>query len=493
MAFTGDRMVDLEDEILQQYCSPEVRDRIKQKVKDQAPLVSPQSVVYSPTSANSKASISDSAYRERTDSGQLEANLKDPGFVEFSDYPSFSFASAPIEVPKLLFSNRPDSIRDAINSRIEAAEDHLHGLAENGAFAHPLQGGQEPFVTVGMVLFEQVGTEPKPYLQCSNRVANGCRISLKLQDVSSFSLFSGQIVALRGRNIDGESISVLELLSLPSPTGLQSTEAGPAASIAIAAGPFSLDDSLEFLPLSDFLAYLRTKLRANQGSISAVFLAGPFLDCQHPFFMSGDVMQFPEELLRDLVFEKFLAPFCREFPWVSFFTVPSTREFGQAAQSVPRGPLLSGNEPANLKHLPNPATLFLSSTISMSLCSGDPLFQLSNAEVHRNPTLYPMDRMSRLCTLLYQQRHFFPAISRVNAPSPVGIEFSGYSSLSFPPLPSALNVFVLPSQLRPFVKRPVADAVFVNPGHLCRSKSGGTFASVQVSASGAVSARVIRL
>ncbi|KAJ1679800.1 DNA-directed DNA polymerase alpha subunit pol12, partial [Spiromyces aspiralis] len=86
-------------------------------------------------------------------------------------------------------------------------------------------------------------------LETSRRVGGGKRVLLNLKATPSFAFFPGQIVAMKGKNLDGKEFTVAEVQEIPLPSErLTDGVSQPAHrfTMSIAAGPFTLSDNLEY-------------------------------------------------------------------------------------------------------------------------------------------------------------------------------------------------------------------------------------------------------
>lgn len=120
----------------------------------------------------------------------------------------------------------------------------------------------------------------------NEEAAHAGRLNLDLRETASYSVFSGQIVGVKGVSIRDGSLNVTEIASRapPPPVRIRKNNAeaiaaaqsgsGPLRIIA-ASGPFTAPNNLAFEPLQLLLA------EAMEKSVDVLILQGPFFDTEH--------------------------------------------------------------------------------------------------------------------------------------------------------------------------------------------------------------------
>lgn len=170
-------------------------------------------------------------------------------------------------------SQRSEALDDLIDRYADAiASDY--GITE---FGDPHFVSEDPIYTVGRILSPPTDNAKvnagSLYLESSRLLGAGKRIGLKFKGpgelkvrggapgVKGFGVYPGCLVCVKGRNGGGNSFVVEEvLLPPPSPLAQTSTEelleyqhgdrlAGEPVSLTVAAGPYTLDDDLDYAPL----------------------------------------------------------------------------------------------------------------------------------------------------------------------------------------------------------------------------------------------------
>ena len=384
-------------------------------------------------------------------------------------------------------SEASEVLDDRIDEFTLIVQSH-HDLPDS-AFGSAASQSTSEIIAVGRICSDSMDGKPNMaslVLEMSRRGGAGLRVPLQVDQVPSFEVFPGQIVALRGVNASGEYFTVNEILSLPLLPVAASTPAalaihderlrgGPDAmddshprplNILNAAGPYTADDNLDFEPLRELCT------KAEQSSADALILTGPFLDLEHPLVSSGD-FDLPPDLDADAdaatlttVFRVLVAPIFRRLagsvPSVTIILVPSVRDVISKHVSWPQEPL-SRKElglPKQAKLISNPVTLALNE-VTIGISSQDVLSELRQMEVFgRNPR--SPNILSRLPRYLIEQRHFFPLFPPVGRKRPShtiaedNMPTGAMLDTSYLKLGEWLKVrpdiLITPSALPPFVK-----------------------------------------
>jgi DNA polymerase alpha subunit B len=286
-------------------------------------------------------------------------------------------------------------------------------------------------------------------LEGSRRWGSGRRIPLKLDSLTSYNFFPGQIVALRGTNASGETFVVSEVLALPLLTQPASTpaeldvfnsryldtpESDPSnvrpLTVLIASGPYTTDQNLDFTPLHTFLD------NAASASADSIILLGPFLDAEHPCIRTGDFdipthLSSPDQATMTDVFRHYISSALQSFsqraPTCNVILVPNLRDAHHHHASFPQDKFIKkdlGLGPAGkmVQCVTNPMTLSMNEFI-VGMSSLDVLDMLRREEVvggkARAVNLY-----ERGARNVIEQRNFLPvfpptAREKMGAPAPV--------------------------------------------------------------------------
>lgn len=385
-------------------------------------------------------------------------------------------------------SEASEILDDRIDEFMILVQEH-HKL-EDSAFGSPASQGTNEIVAVGRIACDSLEGKLNAsslVLETSRRMGAGLRVPLKVDSLSGFQFFPGQIVAMRGINTSGSEFAVSEVLSMPLLRGAASAPSrfeeyaqrlrgGPDAmdsdsdpaplNIIIGAGPYTSDDNLDFEPLHAICS------QAADSYADALILAGPFLDIDHPLIATGD-FDLPEEAMVDpdtismtTVFKYLISPafisLSAANPNIVIILVPSVKDIISPHVSWPqdRIPKKDLGLPKTVTIVGNPMTLSLNE-ISMGISSQDILTELRHAEVTGGR---PADSslLARLPKYLIEQRHFFPLFPPVERESlpktgtTDGRPTGAMIDTSFLKLGEMVNVrpdvLIVPSALPPFAK-----------------------------------------
>ena len=111
--------------------------------------------------------------------------------------------------------------------------------------------------------------------------ADGHRVPLNLHSVPSFSVFPGQVVAVKGVNSTGRFLHASEIYS---DAGLRASESAASPSldefdsplhIVAAYGPYTFTTDLEYLPLKDLLVWVSEQVLTGSSPVPKRY----FLSC----------------------------------------------------------------------------------------------------------------------------------------------------------------------------------------------------------------------
>lgn len=123
----------------------------------------------------------------------------------------------------------------------------------------------------------------------------------------------------------------------------------------------------------------------------------------------------------------------------------------------------------------NPSTIKIND-ITIGMTSTDTLLHLSSEEINQN--LVPGTRISRLAEHCIQQQSYYPIFP---APSSAGINVNlDVNKRSCYSMPVQPDVLLIPSRLACLAKNLTCGTVVVNPGHLVKGSSGGSFAVMDI-------------
>jgi DNA polymerase alpha subunit B len=374
------------------------------------------------------------------------------------------------------FSYRPMSMRLSESSEVldERIDDFIsliqkHHNLEDATFGNAAARSTNEIIAVGRIASDTAEAKLNAaslVLEMSRRMGAGLRVPLKVDALSSYQFFPGQIVALRGTNASGLYFTVKEVLSVPqlplpvsTPAVIdvlnQKVEPTQPLNIIYASGPYTADDNLDFEPLQALCS------QASDSGADALILTGPFLDIEHPLLASGDFDVPDIKSLDDastttlfrLWISSPLQKLCSANPNITIIMVPSVRDMTSKHTAWPQEQLTKKIElglPKQVKLLPNPCFISLNEVV-LGISTQDILFELSREQLSHGSGL--PDLLTRLPGFVIEQRHFFP----LYPPAARKGEATGAClDLGYLKLGKWLNVrpdvLVLPGLLTPCVK-----------------------------------------
>lgn len=352
------------------------------------------------------------------------------------------------------------------------------------------------------------------FLETSRMGGIGQRIPLDLNQLKGYSLFPGQIVILKGKNPTGRSFLVAEVLQIPDLPAPVSSEAeleqykdlcsaSGGIKVAVALGPFSNPQTLNYDKFSQFIDHINTEIKPH-----VVVLNGPFVDISNATVQSGDI-EIPGELQPrnlDEVFKKLITPILSRInPRIQVILIPALTDCIVKHCSYPQDSFdrKKFGLPKNIKVLPNPSSFSIN----------EALFGYSNLDIFKDlKDVYQDDeailnnRFERVANHILEQRRYYPYIPGSIKRNVVhNIEETnrlydgvmgeeiidtsiGGASLEIPYLgltelgASLPDILVCPSELKAFAKV-VKGVVTVNPGYFIRGvKENGNYAVLSIDA-----------
>jgi len=361
-------------------------------------------------------------------------------------------------------------------------------------------------------------------LEGSLRDSHGRRVKLDLKELPGYSLFPGQIVLAEGICASGREVNVKRLVE-GSPLETPRTnperllefhhsniyQGGEPLKVITAAGPFTTSDNLDYAPFVDLMK------RIIRDKPDLVVLLGPFVDCSQPLLSSGDMvlkefdeddneigshcasyeMVFTEKILRDGINMLFNSEEDYGTVPTNIILIPSLFDahhecvfpqppFGDRDEVKPKFTDMKFEESLGVLNinyskdddirkrvhlLPNPC-MFRVNEVLFGATSNDTLFALSSDEVNHNTS----NRLDRLAAHFLEQQSFCPQFPVApNSMAQLDFRQSRHWEMSVSP-----DILIIPSKLTPIVRVVGNGTLVVNPGHLAKGASGGTFAELDI-------------
>ncbi|KAL6709138.1 DNA-directed DNA polymerase alpha subunit pol12 [Coniothyrium glycines] len=445
-----------------------------------------------------------------------------------TDMSKFSYRTMAMKLSEAseVLDDRIDEFRDLIKAHNDLDED---------AFGNPNYQSPNEIIAVGRIASD--ATEGRLntaslVLEGSRRYGSGRRVPLKVDGLTSYNFFPGQIVALKGSNASGDAFVVSEVLSLPllNPPAtkpdeldaynaryLDTPDSDPdnvrPLTIMIASGPYTTEQDLDFAPLQTFLD------NAAEAYADTIILLGPFLDAEHPQLRSGDFdappIASPDQATMTDMFRyhisSALQTFNKRVPTCNILLVPNLRDAHHHHAAFPQDKFVKkelglGAAGKMVQCVTNPMTVSMNE-ITVGMSSIDTLDMLRREDLAGGKAK-AMNVYERGARHIIEQRNFlpvFPPTGREKQLPPATVEEKVFSDgksegevdegpspflplgtmldTSYLKLGEMLNVrpdiLITPSVLQGTVKV-VESVLVINPGTLAKRRAAGTYARVIV-------------
>ena len=130
-----------------------------------------------------------------------------------------------------------------------------------------------------------------------------------------------------------------------------------------------------------------------------------------------------------------------------------------------------GSGPRHVHCLSNPCT-FQVNEVVFGVTSTDVLFHMSADEINAN--LVPGSRLRHIAQHLVQQQSYYPLFPPSKS---VNMDLKQSEGWRMPFRP---DVLVMPSKLTPFCSPILESTMALNPGHLTKGTTGGTYAIMEI-------------
>ncbi|OPJ66284.1 DNA polymerase alpha subunit B-like [Patagioenas fasciata monilis] len=278
-----------EDELLDAYTTPSKGARKRSNSSPEQPRHK-RLLGRSPLGAFSPGSFSPSVtpsrhYASRGGRGDVVATFGDaPGTLWSSlGTPSctprlFGPPERHLSKPYKFMFQKPLDVREVMLWRMEELGDALKRHHQLEDFAPVTLPAQEPVTVLGQIACDSAGklNAHSVLLVGDAAHAGGAQIPLDLSELTEFSLFPGQIVALEGTNSTGRRMRVTRIYEgVPLPFHAPTEPLPDQVSVLVACGPFTPSDGVAFEPLRDLLDVI------ERDRPDLCLLLGPFLDARH--------------------------------------------------------------------------------------------------------------------------------------------------------------------------------------------------------------------
>ncbi|KAK9453531.1 DNA polymerase alpha subunit B N-terminal-domain-containing protein [Dipodascopsis uninucleata] len=460
-----------------------------------------------------------SSFATRTDAGKvlemlnstIEIDTSELGiekakitaFMDVKKYHYRTMRQGLLEVSEYL-DDRIEQFAEAFQKYLEEDKEARHDevlLSASERTGNPAAISHSEIIVVGRIVSDSVHAadssklnEQSILLESCRRIGSGSRVPLQFTlrpnpskwAMKSFSLFPGQIVALRGTNPTGERFIVGEFLKLPelpfpvSPTRVLSQTANRPTRLIVAKGPFSPQDDLSFDPLKELIT------QCIKAKADVVMLLGPFVDSTHQSLLNPSYLPYSglntlEDLFRACISTELnrlenALPNCQAF----LITECGKREAIQKHLSFPSPPLTDTRKslgmPKRSRWLCNPAFIAANSTV-FAVANIDTLMQLVKVEcMYRDVSDKTAENSAfvRAIRCILQQRSLYPVFPS-QAGVPQEISYMGLAEMNI----ARPDVLIVPSEQKYFAKV-VDNVVAINPGVLTKARAAGTYALLDI-------------
>ncbi|XP_022362486.1 DNA polymerase alpha subunit B isoform X3 [Enhydra lutris kenyoni] len=276
-------------------------------------------------------------------------------------------------------------------------------------------------------------------------------------------LVPAQVVIMEGINSTGRKFIATKLYEgLPLPFYQPTEEDGDFEQnmVLVACGPYTTSDSITYDPLLDLIAVI------NHDLPDVCILLGPFLDAKHEQVESCLLTSPFEDIFKQCL--RTIIEGTRSSGSRLVF-VPSVRDVHREPV-YPQPPFsysdLLRDDRKRVQFVSEPCSLAVNGVI-LGLTSTDLLFHMGAEEI--SSASGPSDRLSRILKHILTQRSYYPLYP---PQEDMAIDYENF--YTYAQLPVTPDVFIIPSELKYFVKD-VLGCVCVNPGRLTKGQVGGTF------------------
>uniref|UniRef100_A0A915PZ82 DNA polymerase alpha subunit B n=1 Tax=Setaria digitata TaxID=48799 RepID=A0A915PZ82_9BILA len=404
-----------------------------------------------------RKSVPDTAYQNRRDSGKIILKVTGKNFTLKQNDTIGSSSLRKVVVEKAYTDNYKNLIRfggekdigqaEAIISRVQNLCNIIK--EENKALA---DDEQIDFLSSTVLWgFIVNGTEDRLdasncSLQCIDE--NATVIKLDLNNLKTYSVFPGKVVALRGTFVSDVFVAD-EIFEPKEPliSSLQKQSNIDLLHVWCACGPFTSAKTLSYEQLCDLLE-----------------LIGPFIDRTSSAVKSAQCCYTYDEFM-DMLLAKIDNALSDTD--VQLLIVPNGRKDATLRPSFPTAPFNLFKQrkqqlSKNILLLPDPAIIRIAG-VEFVITASEIIQHLGRDEIGR---CEDQDRMSRLVRDLFRQRSLYPLY-----PANDDITYRLREAIKRTSLLAIPHVAILPSMLAPTVKV-VCGSVFVNTNVLVRGSSG---------------------
>lgn len=379
----------------------------------------------------------------------------------------FSDCNVPSQY-KYMFQKLQDKA-NVLNEMITALSVQMKENLLLDEYENVLTQTQEDITISGRICCDSVGrlNSKSILLEGSIETSGGQQIPLELGDVSNYSLFPGQIVAIRGRNGTGAKVHPSSIycgsrLPFYSATKKDMKINEGNFSLYAACGPYATNDTetLSYTPLENLMEVIQKE------KPDVLIMLGPFVDIKHPLIQTGKIDFTYDELF---LFVCNMVTSTIKSLGTEVIFIPSQRDI--CHHCVYPQPPFKEEPTRRIRMMPDPCTIMIND-VSIGITSTDILFHLGAEEV--SSFTVRTDRLGRLADHLLKQQCYYPLYPTSEE---VNLEYEQFGNYCF--MPFTPDILLVPSDLRYFAKN-VDGCLCVNPGRLVKGQTGGSFLKLLV-------------
>ncbi|XP_077143812.1 DNA polymerase alpha subunit B isoform X2 [Ranitomeya variabilis] len=284
-----------------------------------------------------------------------------------------------------------------------------------------------------------------------------------IEEFTSVS-FPAQVVVMEGTNSSGRKFVASKLyegVTLPYYQPNIDSEDCAQQMIIAACGPFTTSDTITYDALKDLVDVI------NRDRPDVCILLGPFLDSKHQQVENLQLTVTFEEVFKSCL--KMIIEGTRQSGSHLVF-VPSVRDVHHDPV-YPQPPFscyeVAKEDKERVHFVADPCTLSVNG-VALGFTSTDLLFHMGAEEISSG-TGAP-DRFSRILKHILTQRSYYPLYPPHEE---INIDYEAHYNYGI--MPVTPDVFILPSELRFFIKD-ISGCICINPGRLTKGMVGGTYA-----------------
>ncbi|XP_023420163.1 DNA polymerase alpha subunit B isoform X2 [Cavia porcellus] len=343
---------------------------------------------------------------------------------------------------KSMFQKLTD-VREVLTCKIEELGSKLKEHYQIEAFTPLLVPAQEPITVLGQIGCDSNGklNSKSVILEGDREHSSGAQVPVDLSELKEYSLFPGQVVIMEGINTTGRKLVATKLYEgVPLPFYEPTEEDGgfEQTMVLVACGPYTTSDSITYDPLLDLISII------NHDRPDVCILFGPFLDAKHEQVENCLVTSAFEDVFKQCL--RTLIEGTRSSGSHLVF-VPSLRDvhhepvYPQPPFSYPD---LPREDRKRVQLVSEPCSLAINGVI-FGLTSTDLLFHMGAEEICSSSGT--SDRFSRILKHILTQRSYYPLYP---PQEDMAIDYENF--YAYAQLPVTPDVFIVPSELKYFVK-----------------------------------------